>query len=498
MQEPTSTPTPTPTPTCYFKNCIPNANQNSNSFFFTASQLASIYQFPAPNIALNKVIAVLSYGGGLYGTIDANGFLTNGDVQKSWAHEGISASNMPQVIVHLVAGATNNLTDVGGTMENTLDVSVLGSCCPSPNLTIILFIFPNTYRFTQAFQAMLDGVTVANKYYSPSIISVSWGGPEISYLRRGEDYTGELTNLSSLLQTATQNGINICVATGDKGSTDSTTSLSADFPSSCPYVTAVGGTTLICPSRIYDKNTNETVWNDGIRRNSFLATGGGISAFYAKPRYQTVAPGNLRCVPDIAFNADPDTGIVLYINGKLESGIGGTSMSAPMFAGFLAAQNKTTLPFINNILYDSKNAKMCFHDIILGSNYDELNPTVITSYTATIGYDCCSGLGSIIGNKLTTAIAGTPTLSQASILVKTISLNKTSIKLSLTTTYIFTATVTPANATNKTIKWSTSNNSVASVSQTGLVTALSKGKTFITARPTDGSNASISALVTVS
>jgi len=378
----------------------------TKSSLYNVTQLASIYQFPTPNKALNKVVAVVSFGGGIYGTIDANGFLTNGDVQKNWEYEGINVANMPQVIVHLVSDATNDLTDCVSTRENTLDVSVIGSCCPSPNLTIILFIFPTTYTFSKVFQTILTDLTIANKKYNPTIISVSWGCPEILYLNDGNDFTGELKSISTILETATQNGVNICVATGDTGSTDNngTDRLSIDFPSGCPYVTAVGGTSLKCPSGIYDANTIETVWNDGVNNGSFCATGGGISEFYEKPAYQSVANGNFRCVPDIALNSASESGIELYINGILQQSIGGTSLAAPMFAGFLASLNQITIPFVNNILYNSANITTCFHDIVSGCNYNTSSNTAIKSYTAKSGYDCCCGLGSIIGNNLSRAI----------------------------------------------------------------------------------------------
>jgi subtilase family serine protease len=122
------------------------------------------------------------------------------------------------------------------------------------------------------------------------------------------------------------------------------------------------------------------VWNDGI-----TATGGGISELFAKPNYQTFIPGTKRNSPDIAFNCDPNTGIQLCFNGKIAYGIGGTSLAAPFFAGFIALTGLRT--FINPLLYSNT----CYHDITIGSN----SIGTRGQYFAKPGFDNCTGLGSV-------------------------------------------------------------------------------------------------------
>ena len=80
--------------------------------------------------------------------------------------------------------------------------------------------------------------------------------------------------------------------------------------------------------------------------------------------------------------------------------IGGTSASAPLMAGYLASIDQKT--FINPLLYNSK--RLCFNDIIIGTNYDTTKKNIIKSYVAKKGYDLCSGLGSINGQILTQRI----------------------------------------------------------------------------------------------
>ena len=477
--------------------------------YFNAKQLASIYGFPPVNTAIKNVVAVVSFGGGLYGVppnistpyiVPPYTSSSQFDFQKYWADLGYTAAQMPQVIVYPLGYAVNDLTYQNGTIENTMDVSIIGGCCPNPNLTIILFI-SSYYLFSQVLPEVLAGVTVNQIQYMPTILSISWGAPEIAYLQNGVDIFDELRTVSTILETATKNGINICVAAGDNGSTDGngTTQLSVDFPSCCPYVTAVGGTSLICPSKTtYDSSTQETVWNNGIINGYFYSTGGGISAYYTKPSYQKTVKlsndNNYRHVPDIALNSDPRTGIRLCINGQFRQGYGGTSMAAPMFAGYLAIINKNS--FINPLLYSASLniSSNNFHDITSGNN-NSISGSQTKLYTAGAGYDCCTGLGSINGINFTKFL-----ISALRILASSITLNKTSVALNTINnkTVQLVATVLPTNTTNKTVRWVSSNSNIATVSTNGLVTAKKRGNVMVAAVSTDGSNRNIVCYITIS
>ena len=461
----------------------------ATSPYFTVKEMATIYGFPSPNPSSTSVVGIISFGGGLHGIKQGTSSVTvlpanaaKCDVQIYWKYLGYTAEQMPQVIVYPVNGATNNLYESDGTGENTLDVSVIGGCYPSPNLTIILFIFPNTYTFSQALPIALVGVTIGSTKYVPSVISISWGSPESGYFQRGE--TKELTTVNNILQAATQNGVNICVASGDNGSTNGTSALTVDFPASSPYVTAVGGTSLKCPNKVYDSSTREIVWNNG----TYAATGGGISAFFPKPTWQSVGSGNYRNVPDISLNSDPRTGLILYLGGQLQAGWGGTSMAAPMFAAYLALMKPSG--FVNPILY-SLSANNYFNDIIQGTNN---NANIANSYNAGIGYDCCSGLGSINGSNLKNVLAPTPTPAptpappKKPVLISAISLNPSVINITINVPYKTTGTLLPSNASNKKIAWATSNPNVVLVNGNGVILGKKKGTALIRAATTDGSN----------
>jgi kumamolisin len=358
------------------KNKSFGINRDVSKTYFNAAEIASIYKIPTPSSS-KVVVGVISFGGGLYGNVDSNGFLTDGDVQQYWTSIGIPILNQPKVIIIPINGAKNlpDINDGGSTIENTLDVETIGGCCPSANLTIILYIGPNTFsEFTKIISYATKTIVINNVSYKPTILSISWGAPEIYYPK------SILNNVNTLLKIATNSGINICTATGDNGSSDGLRGINADFPSSSPYVTAVGGTSLVCSNKIYDSKTQETAWS---------SCGGAISAYFVKPTYQNnkrAISAKYRSTPDIASNANPNTGISYLVKGNYYV-YGGTSISAPTVAAFLAAGNITK--FINPFLYRASSS--CFHDITSGSN---------GAYKAKKFYDNCTGWGSINGSNL--------------------------------------------------------------------------------------------------
>jgi kumamolisin len=182
-------------------------------------------------------------------------------------------------------------------------------------------------------------------------------------------------------------GVNVFVSTGDAGSNPDNTGhssggpLQAEYESSDPCVIAVGGTSLtLTPS---GQVADETGWTSG---------GGGKSIFFKRPVWQQGAgmpPDDVRLVPDVSAVADPNTGALLVLNGK-GTQIGGTSWSAPIWAGFCAMINearnkagKPPLPFLNPLLYP-RMGTACFRDVTAGSN---------GAYKAGPGYDMVTGIG---------------------------------------------------------------------------------------------------------
>jgi uncharacterized protein YjdB len=438
---------------------------------YSSSDMAKIYGFPSPS-SEKVVVGVISLGGGLFGSLDSSGILTNGDVQNYWLSQGISAENHPTVVVVGVDGYVNKpaSSDGGSTLENTIDVETVGSCCPTSNLTIILYIAPNSENgFYNVFNyAINTPVTVKGVPVKPTVISCSWGAAEL-YLS-----STILTNLNNLFKAATLRGINICVASGDYGSSNGAPGVNVDFPGSSPNVVCCGGTRLICPNKIYDSSTIETVWNNN---STTSATGGGLSKVFTSPSYQSSLAQTKRSVPDIALNSDPNTGVRYLMNGGYIV-VGGTSIAAPAFAAFIACIKPTT--FINPLLYSYPNT--CFYDIVSGNN---------GAYSAGVGYDKCSGLGSVNGALLSAYIR------QNIIFASSISITPSSINVSTLTPVQLNAIILPVDTLDKSITWASNNIAVATVDASGRVTPIGGGSTTITATTINGKVATIPITVSI-
>jgi kumamolisin len=185
-------------------------------------------------------------------------------------------------------------------------------------------------------------------------------------------------------------GITVCAASGDSGSSDGVGDGKnhVDFPASSPWVLACGGTRLQANG---GSIMAETVWNDGARGG---ATGGGFSSHFSKPMYfqQNLAIKG-RGVPDVAGNADPETGYLVVVDGQ--SGvIGGTSAVAPLWAALIALCNEElgrNAGWIHQHLYGPAAAQGALRDITQGNN---------GAFKAGKGWDACTGLGTPDGQAL--------------------------------------------------------------------------------------------------
>jgi subtilase family serine protease len=202
-----------------------------------------------------------------------------------------------------------------------------------------------------------------------------------------------------------------------------------DEPSDDPYITVVGGTTLTT-SNSDGSWMSEIVWltpasNDGLGDITPLqASGGGVSLAYGIPAWQqgismTANQGSttMRNLPDVALVAN-NIDLVWgndVIGESFDLAEGGTSMATPLWAGFMALVNQQAaangqppVGFANPALYaigKSTNYHACFHDITTGNNF---NPTSPSKYSATAGYDLCSGWGTMIGSNLMQALLAPP------------------------------------------------------------------------------------------
>jgi len=277
-----------------------------------------------------------------------------------------------------------------------LDIEVAGAVAPQAKIAV--YFAPNTN------QGFYDAISTAvhDTKNKPSVVSISWGGPESTWTEAA------LNEYNNLLEDAATLGVTVCAAAGDDGSTDGVTDglQHADFPSSSPYALACGGTKLVASG---GNISTETVWNETALNEG--ATGGGISEHFAKPDYQSSAgvpnslnPGHFvgRGLPDVAGNADPSTGYDVYVDGQA-SVIGGTSAVAPLWAGLVACINElvgSAAGFLNPLLYSQLAGTGGLRDITSGSN---------GAFMAGKGWDACTGLGSPDGTAIVSALTGRKT-----------------------------------------------------------------------------------------
>jgi kumamolisin len=207
------------------------------------------------------------------------------------------------------------------------------------------------------------------------VCSISWGADEAKWgAQAGNDMEQAAT-------AATAAGMVVFAASGDNDSSDGGPNpANVDLPSSAPHVIGCGGTSKT--------RTLETVWNNDPGNPSGQGTGGGFSTlFKPMPPWQAGAPhGPGRMVPDVAANADPNTGYNIVVHGAPMT-IGGTSAVAPLYAGLFASFG-TKLGFVTPELWLNH---LCFNDITQGDN---------GAFRARVGPDACTGLGSPIGTKL--------------------------------------------------------------------------------------------------
>ena len=189
-------------------------------------------------------------------------------------------------------------------------------------------------------------------------------------------------------------------------------------PSSCPYITVVGGTTLTTTGS-GGSWSSETAWNWGLDNGNYVGTSGGVSSYYSIPTWQTgismSANGGsttYRNVPDVALTADN----VYVTYGEGSSAVfGGTSCAAPLWAGLVASMNQQAAStgasmagFINPAIYaigKDTSYSSVFHDVTTGNNTSSSSPN---DYFAVAGYDLCTGWGTPMGQSLINAVVGSP------------------------------------------------------------------------------------------
>jgi subtilase family serine protease len=263
--------------------------------------------------------------------------------------------------------------DPGWAMETNLDIQMAHAMAPNAQIVLVAAKSPS-------LADMMGAIRHAYVNQGADIVSMSFGGGEFAA------QTG--ANADGIFQAGVLRGVSFTASSGDNGT-------GASYPAASPFVTAVGGTTLRTQA-------------DGtyIRETAWSGSGGGLSQFATRPAYQNGFNANARRgLPDVAMVADPETGVAVYNSFGIDGqkgffSVGGTSVGAPLFAGFLALVNQNRKQAIQNPnpeLYTVARTRFAadFHDIKQGSNGN-----CGALCRARTGYDFVNGLGSPISNRL--------------------------------------------------------------------------------------------------
>jgi subtilase family serine protease len=283
---------------------------------------------------------------------------------------GLAAPPSFKVVSQTGSTAALPPTDSGWSGEIALDVEWAHAIAPGANLLLVEANSSSTNDLLQA-------VNYARNQAGVVAVSMSWGGNE---------FYGETSYNSYFTTPAGHTGVAFVASSGDSGA-------GAIWPAVSTNVLAVGGTSLNLSSGNYG---SESAWS---------GSGGGPSYFFSKPSYQTANTSSSRGSPDVAYDANPNTGYYVYntFDGGWEQ-IGGTSAGAPQWAALVALADQgralqghgsldsgtQLLPAIYSMPASN------FHDVTTGS----------TGYAAKAGYDFATGRGSPVAQSVISSFVG--------------------------------------------------------------------------------------------
>jgi pseudomonalisin/xanthomonalisin len=266
-------------------------------------------------------------------------------------------------------------SDTSGVIEWDLDSQSIQGMAGTVNN---LIFYTATSLSTNALSLAYNRVVTD---HAAKAINVSLGICE-----RSSKTTGEMASDDQVFAQAVAQGQTFVVSSGDGGAKTGCISqtgllVQVSYPASSPYVVSVGGTTLnLTAGGAY---SSETAWS---------GSGGGYSKYEAKPSWQNgIVSGSFRGVPDVAYDADPNSGAIIVNNGSSVQ-VGGTSLAAPLFTGTLAraqSANSNSLGFATPTIYSiAGQTPKPFHDVTSGSNGR------FGKYNAAAGWDPVTGWGS--------------------------------------------------------------------------------------------------------
>jgi subtilase family serine protease len=456
---------------------------------FTSGQTGSVYFAPGDikiaydmNPLLNGATPIDGAGQSI--VITGQSAIAVGDIEAFQTAASLPVMDPTQV---LVPSTGSSVVVPGDEGESDLDLEWSGAMATGAD---IIFVYTGNSTNNGG---VFDSIAYSVDQKLGNIISASYGACEATGTGAGTVYGISQTQATALdmsMSQAAAQGQTVVAAAGDSGSTacyigSSTTPpalslqqvLAVNYPASSAFVTGIGGTEISSTNAAYmtagsaywsgnptppaggvpDIDPSalqylpEVVWNDSVlsfqNGGGLSATGGGASAFFSKPPWQTGVPGipadSKRDVPDVSLYSSPNSVGYLFCtsdqtnwnmgqtascsNGSgfrdANTGAltvaGGTSFATPIFAGMIAIINQAKgyvsgQGLMNTSLYtlaaNSGTYATAFHDITSGNNEcpSSLGSSFCTgpatsSYAAGAGYDLATGLGSVDLNNLVNA-----------------------------------------------------------------------------------------------
>ena len=312
------------------------------------------------------------------------------DLTQFWSTYGVAQSGTNISYIQVVSGTLP--TDF---VEVSLDTEWSSSMAPGAKVRVYATTDLESNDLDTAYQQIFADA-VAHPEYGIHQMSMSYGLGEqyesASQVSADDQYFANLASAGITIFASSGDGANDPGSNGSAGGGP----VQADYPSSDPNITGVGGTSITLTS---GSNINtETAWAD---------SGGGVSIFFHRSTWQTgtgVPAGATRCAPDVAAPGDPNEGAYVIISGSQQVW-GGTSWSSPTWAGLCALINQARAnvklasvgmlgPKIYPLIGTSN-----FQDITSGGN----------GYNAGSGYDLVTGIGSPNMKNLVKTLVGLQT-----------------------------------------------------------------------------------------
>jgi subtilase family serine protease len=322
-------------------------------------------------------------------------------------------------------------------LEVALDVETAHAMAPGANILLVTTPVSETLG-VQGLPQMMNAEQYVVDHHLAQVITQSFGTAEEAF-----GSTQSLLNLRHAFISAAQNHVTVLASSGDGGSSNTNKSPvggpnagpvfpypTVGWPASDPLVTGIGGTNLCTNAEATVTRQVDSanpppacISNPGAAEVAWSGSGGGFSHVFARPDYQSVLPAGStpipptsRGVPDVALQASPSTGALVYVSlppsgdsglkcpanstANCSTGwydIGGTSLSSPEWAGLVALADQINhgqgLGLINPALYRlaaGASYGTDFYDVTLGNNHRVAS---VPGFSATTGWDPVTGLG---------------------------------------------------------------------------------------------------------